>query len=686
MEPNPHLKAVEAAIAGCAEPGKLTAEDRQNIWEQACRAVLSMTMAGSLRSLALKEIGDYLWAKVPFLVKSDNPLKAQKAINRQLYRKSEEYVIRRELKDRRQIAGKKRRAPQLSPEDRAALVQMAVSECAAELDFAWRRCLQQRKLSQELLNRYPAPRGRHARCPRAVRVQVAAEVVRLYKFHVAPHKTANSIAPMERDWSKVFAQDRYEIDDKTLDVRCRYIYEENGELKEDIIRPQMLLVIDTKSGKALGKVLIAQNNYNSLAAKTLCRNVFMATGLPKEFLMECGLWKKAKLLGNNAASANAFEQVDNFCTRVGVTLSHAIPGRARTKTIEGKFKLVDKFMLGLPGYIGNDEMHHKHERVDDAQLLTFEELDAQLDTILDSYNNTKQDSKIMGGYFTPNEVWEQCRHRDAAGNVIPVAFVPPQFEYLLTNHVEAVKVMDTGVKCSVASERYHYYSEELNDFVRGYIGQMVKLHFDPDAPETAVISDLKGTEFFAARRVPKSPAMAETDEDWQRFADASKPHRNIMRQMRERYSIIKLGYLPPACTVVADVESINRAQKMGEAKGQAQAVNRVKTAEELAEQQIADARKRCERDIEIFDLELQGFRRPQSECDFVKPEPPTFDLGAKVLPAEEIHQYKLRIFELDPSAYGGQRPEMPQDELPADNRSPGRSITPPAVSEFVNAR
>lgn len=426
---------------------------------------------------------------------------------------------------------------------------------------------------------------------------------------------------MERDWSNVFAQDRYEIDDKTIDVRVRFQYEEDGQVKEKIQRPQMLLIIDTKSRKALGKVLIAENNYNSRAAKTICRDVFKSTGTPEEFLMECGMWKRAKLLGNNA-TGKSFLAVENFCTRVGVKLSHATPGRARTKTIEGCFRLIDKLMIGLPGYVGADEMHFKHERVTDTELLTFEEFDAKLDELLDEYNNTPQESDIMCAYDTPNNVWKNCRRKTEAGEVSPVTFIPLQFEHLLTNHCEVAKVGLHGVKFTVAGESYHYYDESLVDFVRGGLGQQVKVWFDPESPDTSVISDMKDMEHFPARRIPKSPAMAKSPDDWARFAEASKPHRQARRQLAERYSIIKLGYVAPVRTMVADIESINRAQRMTETKQEAEKLNRRATAETDAETAANRAKKRTRTKWELYRLKKYSFDRGDELAPDKMPTPP----------------------------------------------------------------
>jgi hypothetical protein len=613
--PQQLFDGLELRIGALANLQNPSAAERENLWNAAVDTYYRAIPAGHKAVQVKKDLAERLWSRVPALGKSES------AIFRQIYRKIDRVAEVGYLADKRRESAQKKRAPMLTKEDRAALIQQAVFECGGSVDFAWQECLRKKLFSAELLKRYSVPKKRRPRCPKAIRRQVAPEIAALYQHHVRPHYNSNNVVPMTRDWSKVCAQDRYEIDDKTLDVRCRLQHEENGMVKEKIIRPQMLLVIDSKSGKALGKVLIAENNYNSRAAKTLCRNVFKKTGLCGEFLMECGLWKRAKLLGNNP-TRKAFEEVENFCTRIGVILSHAIPGRARTKTIEGRFRSIDRLMFGLPGYIGRDEMHIKFERVTDADLLTFDELDRKLDELLNEYNDRPQDSKIMGGYYTPNEVWKNCRRKNADGEVEPVTFVAPQFEYLLTNHCEVAKVGLAGVRFSVASETYQYFDERLVDFVGGCLNQQVKVWFDPESPETAVVTNMNGTDYFPARRIPEAPAAAQTKEDWLQVAKAAAPYRNALRQIRERYSVIKLGYIAPARTTVADIETINRAQQMADTKEKAINLNQRATAESFEENQQRRKVEKTVKKWEAYDRDMELYQRDASIFDFRKPLPP----------------------------------------------------------------
>jgi len=531
----------------------------ENLWSVAVETHRAAILDGHKAGLVKKEIAAWLWQHVPTMGKSMD------AIFRQLYRKIERIAEVGNLTDKRRVAAQQRRAPLLSKEDRAALIQTAVFECGGLVDYAWQTCLQKKTLSAEILKRYPAPQNHRPRCPQNIRRQIRAEVSALYQHHVRPHWNGNNAAPMTRDHSGEYAQDIFQSDDKTLDILCRIAVEESGEMIERQIRCQFLPMIDVKSGKILDFVLIGEANYNSISIRTLITKVCKKYGLPESFSFECGMWKTGKLLGNNA-KGKPFAEVENFARRVGAPIHHALPGRARSKIVETVFRLLDRKMYGWPGYIGNDEMHKKFERATVNGLWTFDELFSQLVLAVEDYNNTKSESIVKGGYLTPNEVWENCRRKNERNEVMPASKLAPEFEYLLSDHCAEVVVHDYGIKTSIGREVFQFHSAALVDFMTGLNGQTVKLWFNPGEPETGVVTDLKEEKFFAVTRIPNAPAHASTHDDWQIFARASVPYRTHMRQLRQHYSDLKATYIPPFRATIADVTVRVKAQARSEAK------------------------------------------------------------------------------------------------------------------------
>ena len=218
---------------------------------------------------------------------------------------------------------------------------------------------------------------------------------------------------ISRDWSGVPSGYTFSSDDHTLDV---YYYVPDGNDWFTMIRGQFIPVIDVRSKKMLDFVLIDSASYNAFAIAALFKKVGMRFGIPQEWHLECGLWKRSTLLGRGGArrglSVPEIEQ--NFAERLGTKIVHALPGNAKAKVIENVFSLLVRRMAEEPGYVGNDEMHVKFERVHSAiaevrkgpkngahpRALGFRDADewkARLEEICTDYNNTPQESRVIGG-------------------------------------------------------------------------------------------------------------------------------------------------------------------------------------------------------------------------------------------------------------------------------------------------
>jgi hypothetical protein len=577
-----------------------TTAERDNVWNATCQMLQDNAGAGRDVTQTKRIIIEWLWKYGPRLAETEA------ALTRNLERKHQLWIKAGKVTDRRIEANRARHAPKLSQEDRKTLIQVAVHQCGGLVDFAWQTCLKEKSLSAELMARHPAPKNHHARCPKNIRKQIAAVIAQLYQHHVHPHYNSNNVAPMQRDWSNVFAQDIYELDDKTLDVICEIVTEENWKVTRRKSRCQFIPVICAKSGKVLDFDAIAEANYNSVSIRTLIKKVCLKYGLPRKIQLENGLWKTAKLLGNNAKN-KPFAEIENFGTRCGVEIRHALPGRARTKIVETVFRLLDRKMYGLPGYVGSDEKRMKFERVKDAQLYTYEEWITVLEKIVEDYNNTPSNSIVKGGFLTPNEVWEKCRRRNANGEIEPVSFLTPEFEYLLAAHCAQATVRNYGVQFTLAGESYRFHSDRLIDFQAGLFGQIVKVWFDPESPETAIVTDLKEQLFIPVIRITRSPANVETQEDVRRFVEAGGPHRSFMRQVRQHYSDLNPTYLAPRRPIVADVMARESARQIGDASKQARQLSTRISTENFEEFLVrsAEYRQKMVREQEEFERQHQ---------------------------------------------------------------------------------
>jgi hypothetical protein len=140
-------------------------------------------------------------------------------------------------------------------------------------------------------------------------------------------------ADIRRDWSKVHSGTMYSSDDHTPDV---YYYVPDGQGWFAMIRGQFLPVIDVRSKKVLDFVLIDAPNYTALAIRSLFNKVCLRFGAPPFWHLECGLWKRANLLGRGGRvrGVSVVEIEQNFAEKIGTKIIHALPGNAKAKVIE----------------------------------------------------------------------------------------------------------------------------------------------------------------------------------------------------------------------------------------------------------------------------------------------------------------------------------------------------------------
>ena len=161
--------ALECRMDAVANPQSLTPKERLCILGHAAETINS-AVADGIRdeAQAKRDVAD--WLKAHGLERSISSLERDLVRFRQ----------RGLLFDGRAEANKLKRAPVLSQADRDVLVKSAVFDHRSQLDPAWRDCVRGKRLSREILSRYPLPKSRRGRCPKRVRLQVAPVIELLY--------------------------------------------------------------------------------------------------------------------------------------------------------------------------------------------------------------------------------------------------------------------------------------------------------------------------------------------------------------------------------------------------------------------------------------------------------------------------------------------------------------------------
>lgn len=565
------LDALEIRLEACANPQSLTRKERLNILGHAAETLNSAIADGIAdEAEAKRSVAEWLAAH--------DLERSIRSLERDLVRFRKHGL----LSDGRAEANKLKRAPVLSQADRERLVWLAVQPIGTNIDAAWVKCVKENLINQELINRYPQPKNRRPKCPKRIRSQIAAEVARLYPHRLGPRHARLVGADIRRDWSKVPSGFMYSSDDHTPDV---YHYVPDGQGWFSMMRGQFLPVIDVRSKKILDFVLIDAPNYNALAIRCLFKRVGLRFGMPAIWHLECGLWKKSKLLGRGGSSRgpSLVEAEQNFAERLGTKIVHSLPGNAKAKVIENVFSLFVRRFSEEVGYVGNDEMHVKFERVRAAitevekgprngthparlGFLSGDEWQPRLEEICTQYNNTAQESRVMGGdhvvYMSPEDAWLEYRERDASGAIVEPVILPKDLEGMLTDHQQQVTVTRNGI--SLFSGKYRYRSTELAN----YIGEIMLASFDPDDPSSLVVQDMKGERFIGVPLVPDVPAIADPET----LSLAAKETACFNRVAKARYSELAAKWLPKGRPVIIDAQAREtvRAREVAKADGKEQ--------------------------------------------------------------------------------------------------------------------
>ncbi len=189
-----------------------------------------------------------------------------------------------------------------------------------------------------------------------------------------------------------------------------------------------------------------------------------------------------------------------FASRLGIKLTHALPGNARSKVIENVGKLFQARLRREPGWVGRNEQTLKIEHVQRAKLdvearrktpaqagfLSLEQWVKRLGEVCEQYNAAPQYSKVIGGTMSPDEAWRLYQTRNVASEVVPLAKLPDSCRYLLATHIRTVRIGRNGIKLPASLGGGTYKNELTGQFQ----GRQVNIYFDLEMPESlSVVSN-----------------------------------------------------------------------------------------------------------------------------------------------------------------------------------------------------
>ncbi len=573
------LTALDAIRESWKDPYSPTEYQVELLLDCAFLKLESLVKNGAGESVQKARQLDWLWKNTPFLAESPEALR--RMFNRYLGRWREGGF--NGLFDKRRRAGKSKRAPKLPKQDLDIIVWTGLKKTNVKLSAneAWQ--LSWHRLSEETRTRYPLRRE----IPATVRKQVLPEMERLLDYHIRPGYARLNGASVEQDHSFYHAGDVYSADDVTLEV---YFYV-NNEKGFSLTRGQFIAFIDVRSKKILDFVLVPYRSFTSSDIRILTTKVCERYGIPRlGFHFERSIFD-AKLTGRGAYVDPYEDRRETFADRLGIRIIQALPGNARAKLIENVNGLLQRLMPGEPGYVGPNEravsfehvqsamqqVHSGKARPADLGFRSFDEWFQRLSEIVEEYNGRMQSSRVMGGNkpvdMSPNQAWEALQPKNEKGEVCGITKVTNENRYLLACHLETRKITREGITLQFGSAQYRYLGTETGR----RRGEMVRVWFDPDRPQSIIITDLKGEDMAIVEEAPRARAFVSTAEE---IRAAMRPVRAHERAIKERYSELKTMFVPPAGRQLGRSE---RGLQMEALRAQLVEDKRVKTREELEE-------------------------------------------------------------------------------------------------------
>ena len=549
----PPTVGVCAAIASTLQATSLNpnANEIAWLWHTAFETVESQVSLGKSEKKTKRTLIRFLAPRAAFLSRNESALRW--TFNRKFEHWKMNGRLASCLVDGRPQANAKRRV-QLPTRDRDKVIAAALFKHGGDVAPAWRDCLERGELSPEVNERYLLNPARRSHVPESVARDVNPETKLLLPHYYGPRQAKLNGAYIERDWSSVGAGDWYSSDDFTLEVYF-YMPDDNGGFV--LSRGQWLPMIDERSKRILDFVLVPEKRYTGINIRTIINKVCQRFGLPRCGIhFENGIWRKSQLVGG----AVPIEDVRmNFAERLGIRITHAQPGNARSKVVENVGKLFQARLRGEPGWVGSNEQVLKIERVQRAKIdvesgrkhpaeagfLSLEQWVKRLTELCEDYNTTPQHSKVIGGTMSPDAAFRLFQTRNESGEVVPLAKLPEDCLFLLAKDKRRVRIGRNGIKLPKSLGGGTYKNE-----ITGQLqGREVNIFFDIDMPEfISIVSDDR-RQVSPVPIAPTCPAKDATPEEIQAAQASVSAHTQYARQ---RISQLRSEFMPPTRANLVD--------------------------------------------------------------------------------------------------------------------------------------
>ncbi len=528
-------------------------------------------------------------------------------------------------------------------QERDILIHRAGFYYRGDVAPAWRD-LVNNGFSEPVRQRYFGKAASKSHVPTSVMESVSSEVEILTVMHQGPRAYDSITGHVDRSYEGIASLKCMSADDFTMPV---YYYVPDGKSWFILTRGQILLFSDFRALRIIGWSMKPDRNYSSLTIRSLCTHVFAEHGVPSVLAFERGIWKSSSLIKGRDPAPFEFTEVVQGLREFGIKFIHSI--RPRSKTVERIGGLVQDLMEAEPGYCG------RNERVDAPETLrkqmaevearkvhpskyfySYEDWHRRFGEIVNQYNAAPQQGRILAG-MSPDEALAKLADADDP----PMQF-SAGLRYLLAHDKRPAKVTLNGITFQVGKQKFNYRGNEIAHLV----GQEVLAWFDPENPETLVVTGMqRRNPICVARSKEVSALECVTDPDSGRLAQELRRVAGQGSYMKARFTAVKSKFPMPQRLALADADTEQLGQKFEQLKT-----------------------KQAEKTVRVDRMRRQA-NRMDIPAVMIDDDPET-QRGLELLAeAERDHQRggnqeaaTVKVFQLDPSKVFTPKPKSKGDD------------------------
>ncbi len=523
------LAALSERIAIIKNPAEPTASEVAILWHEAFLILEARTAAGIPEVRVKRGLIRFLASHAPHLSASAEALRW--TLNAKLRRWRQEGRTMAALLDKRPEQSGWHRRHTLSEAERLRLLAR-IAECGGRISQGYREMLEAGEFDVATMLHFANAPRRKSYVPRAIREAVRTDAKLVDNWMHGPHRAKMAGAYILRKHDHA-AGDWLSADDLTCPI---YTWDESAP--RNPLRPQVLVLIDTRSMFIMGFVLIMSRAYNGTDVRRLITLGHDAYGLPRKgFYFERSIWK-SNLVTEIGWESVDFTETESGFGRLGLAFRHA--REARAKIVERVLGLLQNQMERDMAYAGRDERHDRYERVQKhlqqvhsgrvhpAEFFMHrDELTNRMEAICELVNNERQEGKILEGRSPADGFREYFTD--------PLIRLEPEQRYLLASYRRRLTIGRNGITLRFHGETFNYKS----DLTGRLQGQEVQVFFNPEDPDLLSVSDLQGEIPFTVERCLEISAMNASEEDLataMRQVDAHNQHaKRIFRAVRQEF-------------------------------------------------------------------------------------------------------------------------------------------------------